>query len=983
VQRFKNISALITITFLIASILPGDARSQSGRGRPRVPGRDPVAPPPPPPKVPSASSVVKQDQAGTTSRLLLRNGMTVIISEQHAAPIVAVAAYFKIGAVDEPEDARGITRLLARMVMRGTAARPADKMASELRAIGAISDAEASPDGTAYYLKVAPARVKDALAIQSDMLRNPAFAAADLRREAAQLVEEENDLDAPAIARQRAGRLAMADSTLSRAFSTIETASQITRERLAEFYRNAYRPENLIIAVAGDVPTFSTLVDIQQLYGDFAPGAQEAVAAQPAQAQAAGPTPKSKATPKAADRPPSTPPPQPDPQAAATAAQPASVQQTPRLRYAAERADLSQSIVTVGFRVPGLVSKERAALDVLTAIVGLGRGSRLHRSLVEGQAVASHVDADYFAVADDGLLSIQASMGAGLIDKAESAIFKDLDRLRRELVSEGEMARARALLEKRFVDETGLYLGRARRLARDEAAGGGFRAALDYLKALGEVRADDVQRAAARYFGLANTSVYEYEPLNAPARTFDAERFAATVIAWVPEFADAVEPKQVRQPEPQSDLPVVAQRADRSVEQQAMFESIQPLAVKDFSTLNGPRAFVREDHSQPSVTVALLFQGGRLIEDDATGGITELMLRSMLHGTARRPSAQTAMELEQLGAEVEVVSEPDFFGFLISTLSRNADRALKIVHDLTEEPAFRDDDIERARAVQIGLIRKARDLRALRARGLLLQSLYPTHPYAIPIHGREEAVAKITGDQLRDWHARSVKRQLPMAVIVGDTEGSALISGQLAEGFRRRDLDQALKVRSPQSASASEKVETTRGRRTAVCLGFAGPKADKTTAVAFDLIEAAMNGPGGKLREELVSKQGLARSVALRVDALFAAGAIHVCLVTAPENEQRARAALLSELDKFARAGLSAGQIAEARSIAVTMKLAALQSQQLRALEYARAVYYGRDAGSVDSFAEQLLKITPEEIRRIASTYFKPQSASAGIVRGN
>jgi zinc protease len=359
------------------------------------------------------------------------------------------------------------------------------------------------------------------------------------------------------------------------------------------------------------------------------------------------------------------------------------------------------------------------------------------------------------------------------------------------------------------------------------------------------------------------------------------------------------------------------------------------------------------------------------------------MLRSMLHGTARRPSPQTALELEQLGAEVEVVSEADFFGFLVSTLSRNADRALKIVHDLTEEPAFRDEDIERARAVQIGLIRKARDLRVLRARGLLFQTLFTTHPYAIPIHGREEAIAKITGDQLRDWHARSIKRQLPMAVIVGDTEGSALISGQLAEGFRRRDLDQALKVRVPQSAPASEKVETTRGRRTALCLGFAGPKADKATAVAFDLIEAAMNGPGGKLREELVNKQSLARSVALRVEALFAAGAIHACLVTAPENEPRARAALLSELDKFARAGLSAGQIAEARAIAVTMKLAALQSQPLRALEYARAVYYGRDAGSVDSFAEQLLKITPEEIRRIASTYFKPQSASAGIVRGN
>jgi zinc protease len=917
------------------------------------------------------------------SRFVLRNGMTVIISEQHAAPVVAAVAYFKIGAVDEPEDAIGISRLLARMVMRGTAAKPADKLAAELRAIGAMAGAEGTPDGTAYYLVAGPGKIKDALAIQAEMLKNPALAADDLRREAAQLAEEDNYLDAPAIAKRRAGRLAMAGSLLGRAFSTVEVARQISRDRLMEFYRNAYRPENLIVAVAGDVSTFNALVEIQQLYGDFAPAIQQTAAAQPAQTQAAGPTSKPQAASKTTDRPSSTPTPHSGPQTATTGAQPVAAEQTPRLRYLAERGDISQSFVTVGFRVPELSSKDRAALDLLTAIAGQGRGSRLHRSLVEGQAVAYHVDADYFAVADDGLLVIQASMGTGQIDKAEAAVFKELDRLRRELVSEAELARARAFLEKRFVDEIGIYLGRASRLARTEAAGGDFRIALDYIKALGEVRADDVQRAAARYLGLANTSVYEYEPFNAPARRFDAERFAATVMAWVPEFGEAVEPKQVRTPEPQSDLPVVAQRTGRSPEQQAMFESVQPLAVKDFSTLNGPRAFVREDHSQPSVTVALLFQGGRLVEDDATGGITELMLRSMLHGTARRPSAETALELEQLGAGVEVVSEPDFFGLLISTLSRNADRALKIVSDLIEEPAFRDEDIERARAVQIGLIRKARDLGALRARYLFFQSLYPTHPYAIPIHGREEAVARINGDQLREWHARTVKRQLPTAIIVGDTEGSALVSGQLAEGFRRRDLDQAIKVRVPQPAPASEKVEAVRDRRTTLCLGFAGPKADGATAAAFELIEAAMTGAGGRLGEELVNKQNLARSVTLEAKGLFAAGAIYACLVTAPENERRARAALISELDRFARAGLSAGEIAAARALASTNRIVSLQSHKLRALEYARAVYYGRDAGSVDSFAEQLSKVTPEEIKRIASSYFKPSATSAGIVRGN
>ncbi|HSE99085.1 MAG TPA: pitrilysin family protein, partial [Blastocatellia bacterium] len=897
----------------------------------------------------------------------------------------------------EPENAPGIAHLLARMVGRGTQARPAERMTADLRAIGALSGVEASPEGTAYRLVFGPDKLKRALAVQADMLKNPALPASEIAREASQLIEEMSDLDAMGLAIRRAGRLAYGDSRFGRAFSVGETAGQITRDQLVEYYRTAYRPENLIIVVAGDVATFNTLVEIQQLYGDFAKPVQPPAQAQKSQAQKSQAQKTQTAQAPPASKPPASKPqvplqaadkPSPQtgaqtPEAQTTGAQAPVEPQTPRLRYAAERGDTSQSVVTLGFRSPGPISKERAAVEVLAAVAGQGRASRLYRSLVAGQAVANHITADYLSVSDEGLLVMQARTAASLIDKAEAELFKEINRLRRELLSEAEIARARAILEKKYVDETSTNTGRAMWLARAEAARGGFRAALDYRKTISQVSAEDVQRAAARLFDLANTTVHEYEPLNAPARTFDAERFAATVLVWAPEFGRPVEAKEVRPPEPQSDLPIVGQGTERSAEQQAMLESVQPLPVKDFSTLNGPRAFVREDHSQPTVAVAILFQGGRITEDDSNGGITELMLRTMLHGTPRRPSAQVMQELEQLGASIEVVSEPDFFGLIVSALSRNADRALKIMHDIIEEPAFRDEDIERARSVQIGLIRQARDLRAVRARELFFEALYPTHPYAIPLHGREEAVAKVTGDQLREWHARAVKRHLPLAVIVGDTEGSALVSGQLAEGFRRRDVEQTLKLRIPQPAPASQRAEPGRERRTSICVGFAGPKADSSTPLAFELIEAAMNGPTGRLMAELLNKQNVASRVRLESEALLTAGAIYASVSTAPENEQKARAAVLSEMERLAREGLSGEEIEGARSLLATMKLASLQSQTDHALEYARAVIYGREAGSVDTYGERLSKLTADEIKRIAAAHFKPASASTGIVRGS
>src|SRR5581483_10678327 len=257
----------------------------------------------------------------------------------------------------------------------------------------------------------------------------------------------------------------------------------------------------------------------------------------------------------------------------------------------------------------------------------------------------------------------------------------------------------------------------------------------DYRARLRAVRAEEVQRLAARYLTTANMAVHEYEPVSAAPRTFDATSFATTVATWVAGLAQAAEAIKPRAADAASALAVITQGAEATAEQQAMSESLLPLAVKDYSTLNGPRAFVREDHSLPLVTIALLFQGGRVIEDEATSGTTELMLHSMLMGTPRRLAPQLANEWDQLGAEIEVVNEPDFFGYLLSVPSRNAERASKLLRDVIEEPAFRDTDIQPARLVQMGAQRRLRDTAEAQARELLRQAMWAGHAYGLPSHG--------------------------------------------------------------------------------------------------------------------------------------------------------------------------------------------------------------------------------------------------------
>jgi len=1049
--RYLKLSIVVFSLLATATTLPGaTASSQSGRGRPRVPQPSSTTSRAEPVIIPAATLVIEQEQAGSTSRFVLHNGMTVVINEQHATPIVAAVACFKSPPL-EGWGNNGAAKLIERLIVNGTLLGPGEHALGELRALGASFDGGSSQGSVSYPLVVSPGKLKEALAVQAGALQNPSLNEEAIRREIPVVIEEERlgaardrraipsgafttrtltlDSERPAtrlmsfddpaaysmtrlidIVFNRspmnftnsvspgnpvnsASPAVSADSASAISPGNTNALRSITREQVLEAYRSRYRPENLIVTIVGDVSTYDTLVLIQQLYGSFGEPSQKtdtnskvgdaakrAIGTGQKASGRASPSEKSKprevATAVQLDQ---------EPENKPTSA-PATAQD--KLSYAAERADISQSIVSVGFHVPGTESKDSAAVEVLAALLGQGRGSRLSRSLIDAQMVTNRVECTYLARQKTGLLAVQMwsatdSREVTSLDKAESTLFKVLDNVRREIPTEGQMARAKTMLEKKLLDETGTYLGRAAALAQAEAGAREFRSTLDFRARIRAVTAADVQRAAAAHLTITNASIFEYEPFSAAARTFDSDTFAKTVMTWAPGFAQPVESGSVRPAEAAGSPSPVPQGAERSAEQRTMMESVQPLPVKDFSTLNGPKAFVREDHSQPKVTIAILFQGGRVSEDLSSSGTTELMLRSILYGTPRRSFTQVGDELEQLGADVRIVAEPDFFGFIVSVLSRNADRALKLVRDEIEEPAFKDEDIARARLGQISSIREARDLSISRSRELLFQAMFPGHPYSLPPHGREEVVTSLTSDRLREWHSRVVKRQLPIAIIVGDTDGSALVSSQIAEGFKRRDIDNAIPIKVPQLAKAAEKIEQSRRERTAVAIGFAGPKADSGDLTAVQLIEAAMNLEGGRLLSELGDKQSVISAASLDDTDMFVTGVISVCAIAAPENEQRARIALLAKIEDFTRGGMTTSELASARALAATSQLALLQAQSLHALEYTRAIFYRRQVGDVDSFGEQSAKVSADDIKRVASAYFKVAAASAGVIRGS
>jgi zinc protease len=400
--------------------------------------------------------------------------------------------------------------------------------------------------------------------------------------------------------------------------------------------------------------------------------------------------------------------------------------------------------------------------------------------------------------------------------------------------------------------------------------------------------------------------------------------------------------------------------------------------------LRGPRAYVREDKAYPKISVGVYFQGGRLIEDKATSGITELMLRSMMKSTTTRKFDLIAHELESYGGKIQIVNEPDFFGFTLDVLSRNAENAVKLLLDVIENPFFDKTEVAREREAVIADQARLRDDGRQYSIELMWDSLYPGHPYGLPRFGLPEAVKGANEEKLEAWHAKTVKRQFPLVIIVGDTDGSSLVSRIFSEGLKRNEVDKTIKANLPNSyATPDDKIEQRSRQSSTLATGFRAPVA--TPEKQNDLLALAMLGTiasSGKLIEELRDKQSLTDGVFLISDQRLASGVFLAQMATLPENEQRARAALEAALEGLAAAQPSDDEFEQGRNAEIGRYAIALQDHNARTLEYARAVIFGRKPADVEAQPDLIRAVKKTDIKRVAESVMKSGQAGHGVVRG-
>jgi zinc protease len=191
-------------------------------------------------------------------KLVLKNGMTVLLMEQHKVPLVSVNYIVRSGAVTDPVGKEGLASLAAGLLRKGTKTRTADQISESLDFIGATYAASASLDyssGRAEFLK------KDAvngLDIVADLLMNPAFPEPEVKKMLAQRIDaiKSGKDQAQRVISEYYYSFLFGNNPYGRPTNGDEKSlANITRDDVVKFHSAAYIPANTILAVVGDFNT--------------------------------------------------------------------------------------------------------------------------------------------------------------------------------------------------------------------------------------------------------------------------------------------------------------------------------------------------------------------------------------------------------------------------------------------------------------------------------------------------------------------------------------------------------------------------------------------------------------------------------------------------------------------------------------------------------------------------------------------------------
>ena len=631
-------------------------------------------------------------------KLTLSNGMDLVLHQDNALPIVSVNVWYHVGSKDEEPGKTGYAHLFEHLMFEGS--KNHNKSFFEpLQDIGATLNGSTTPDRTNYwenvpsnYLELALWLESDRMGFLPDALDQNRF---DIQRDVVKNERRQSYENRP---------YGMASIYLQQALYPLphpyhwptigfhEDLNAATLEDAKKFFREFYSPSNASLSIAGDFDVDKTKTQVEKYFG--------------------------------------------------------SLKQGPSLNRKSNMESMIQGKTSITLYDKVLLPKlilawpstprfheDEAALSILASILGAGKVSRLHKTLVYERRIAQSVGVGNGPSEIAGEFYLEATAAPDhSIKEIEDAVLGEIEKIQKEPPSQEELQRIKNVME----------LQRIRQMAQV----GGFGGRANRLNSFNVFAGDP---------GLINTDFERYiavtpEDISRVAQTYLSARLVSLVVL------------------PEPSLNQTPEDVDRSLkpspEKQKKFN---PPVTKRTKLGNGLNVLLVEKQELPIVTFGLLLGSGASTDPSNKPGLSALTSSMLQEGTTSHTSQEISSEFEFMGTQLNISVGRERTVFSTATIDRYFAKAMELISDIVKNPSFPPDEFDRIRKERLTSLRRLRDdstaLASRVAPGLIYGS---DSAYGHPIGGTEESVGAFEIEDLIEYWKANYDPDSATLLVVGN-----------------------------------------------------------------------------------------------------------------------------------------------------------------------------------------------------------------------
>jgi zinc protease len=649
------------------------------------------------------------------STFQLKNGLTVIVHEDHKAPVAAVSVWYNVGSKDEPKGKTGFAHLFEHLMFNGTENLPGDFF-TYLQQVGATDyNGTTSYDRTNYFETVPAGALERALFMESDRMGHLLGAVTqgviDNQRGVVQNEKRQGDSRPGGLVQyQLFGNLFPVGHpyhhTTIGSMADLDAASL---EDVKQWFRDKYGPNNAVLVIAGDVTAAQARPLVEKYFGSIPAG--------PINHPANAPVP--------------------------TLAKAKSIDM---------KDHVATTIIQRYWAVPGLLDKRLAALDIGGSVLGGLASSRLDKIMVRDEKIAVAVSASMTPLQRAGIFSVSAYAKPGVDPKL---VAKRLDEILADYIANGPTSDEvqRAVMSEvsgriRGLEQVGGFGGKAVTLAEGQtyAHDSNF-----YKKTLASYAS--ITPAVVR------TAMQQW--LRRPALTITlapGEREAYSEAKTVAAAAAAPKAKSEG-----------AVKGDRPIPPVGQLAALEFPAIVHTKLSNGIAVEYARRTTVPVTQIAVSFDAGTAADSAQGRGLAGMTMDLLDEGTSKLSSQEMAEAEERLGADISTINASDRSYVMLNALSPNLAPSLDLMDSVIKDAAFRTGDLDRIRAQTLTAIAQQQKDPTRVAQRLLPSVLYGAgHPYGGPPTGDPAAIAKFGRADLVAFQQRWLRPDNAKIFIVSD-----------------------------------------------------------------------------------------------------------------------------------------------------------------------------------------------------------------------